>query len=377
MSNKSELTTIEEAEEGENFLTSTKFSDALDVAVSTSSRLVFEADEKGDKEAKEAATSINLYAKNAKKQINDEFNNQTSTLSGYKKELLEKVGKLLTIRQSIIDQSAERREAKLKEIKKLLILELAYAWNNSGVRREHQGDLTAVDKAVMLSSLTAKGVLTKKAKDYIQAVCDKNLSKQSLFDFRILSLKNKCLEAGVESSALNKEYVGIAFFGTDEEFNVRVDSLLTIEIDKKLDLERKIEVDRQKAVDDALEKQKTSFENDAGAGRGITSAVEKVQLVVDGEKLPDNSVESLFKEEIEDQKFSGVSGKGEIITEDELEKEVIQNGKKKMEIVVNLSVIVPDRMTNEFIQDKVEYELSELLSEWLDSVYVREANNEG
>lgn len=242
-------------EERKNILINTDFLDELDKAIETVKPLVFPATEDGGKESKKTTASIRKYAKAVKAQVDGEFKEKTSTLTEAKTLLISKVKELNEIAKGIDDQQAERITKKLEEIRELLQYELAHAWNNAGVRNEYQSDLSVLDKAVIISSLTPKGALTKKAKDYVQTVCEQNKNKQSAIDSRLVILENKCMKAGVDASALTREYIGPDFFAADDIFEARVDELLAIEVQKKEAAEKRAKEEKQKAVDAALAKQ--------------------------------------------------------------------------------------------------------------------------
>ncbi len=267
----------------------------IEAVTATVSTAVYQIDDAGRKQSKADVASVRKLVTNLKKHVKATFEEESKAPILWRDTITGKLNTLLEEVKKIPAQFEESERKKLEEIKELLILEIAHAWNDAGVKNEYQSDLSVLDKAILLSSLTAKGSLTKKAKDYVQSVCEKNLKKQTLVDSRYIVLENLCMKAGVEALALTQEYIGPAFFADDETFNSRVDELLAIEVKKKQDAEQRIEAEKQKAIGEALAKQQAEADRKAQekaeqerlANQTSTAATEVQEQTTEAKEVPE------------------------------------------------------------------------------------------
>lgn len=350
----------------ENLLVSKSFAAAIDTAIETVKPLVFSATDEGGKESKRTTASIRKYAKAVKAQVDGEYKDKTASLTEAKSLLVGKVKELNEIAKGIDDQQAERITKKLAEIRELLIVELNKLWDESEVRDEYKSDTACIDKAAILTSLTPKGVLAKKAKDYIAAVCAQNLKKQSWIDSRHALLENKCMKAGINSSGLTKEHIGEAFYGDDEAFNARVDELLVIEVTKKEQAKKQIEADKKLAVENALEVQQDE------ANRLAREEANKIALeCAEQSKVTPKTEQPKARE--------GQQGLVDIDDNDEpvkqepapAKKQAVVNGKHQVQIQVTFTMAISDRVNDKAVQEHFLSQLPEKLKSSIDSLITR------
>lgn len=224
---------------------------------------VYQLTDVDKKRSKSDVANVRKLAKNLKNHVKSTFEHESKAPILWRDLIISNIDKLLEEVKKIPAQFEEMERKKLAEIRELLIITLAHAWNDSGVRNQYQADLSCLEKAVMLTSLTPKGILTKRAKDYVNNVCEQNFKQQSLIDSRITALKLKCFESGIDGTALTREYIGDAFYGEDADFEARVDELLAIEVDKKEREAERVEAAKEKAVSDALAKQQDEADRKA------------------------------------------------------------------------------------------------------------------
>lgn len=247
-----------------DFYQNEKFIAGISSLNSDVSKKVYQLTDIDRKQSKSDIANVRKFVKNVTKHVKQIVAEKSSEQNAWQKEVVTELSLLTDSVAGLAGQFKEMEDKKLEEIDWLLKVEIAYAWNESGVRNQFQSDLEVLKKAKLLSSITPKGILTKKAKDYVASICANNLEKQRVIDSRVMALQNKCMMSGVEHSALTKEHIGDAFYSVDDAiFNARVDELIKIEVDKKEAEKVRIDAERQKAVDDALKAQQVETDRKA------------------------------------------------------------------------------------------------------------------
>jgi hypothetical protein len=112
--------------------------------------------------------------------------------------------------------------------------------------------------AKLSGTLTETDNLTKKANDFLSGIVNDNLARQNKIEGRIMTLENRCLRADI-NPPLGAVNLGNDLYGSDEEFDRKVDQLIASETERKAEMEERIkkqlEADNQKKLDDALDGQ--------------------------------------------------------------------------------------------------------------------------
>jgi len=342
-----------------DLLTSQNYISGIDKAIELVKDLVYPPTEEGGKESKKTTASIRKYATAIDAQVNSEYKDKISLFADKKTLLNSKTKELKSIARGIDEQQAERIQIKIDEIREQLKIELAYSWNEAGVRNEYQSDLSVIDKAAILTSQTSKGVLTKKAKDYIKSVCDNNLKKQNMVDSRHIVLENLCMKAGVDSNALTIEYIGPDFFNTNESvFTSRVDELLAIEVQKKEATKKRVEEEKQKAVNEALAKQQAEADK-------VAQEKAQQQTIKSMDELPSEIPPATIQQMDADRAQAEVQ-KRATVTPIKTDKKPL-NGKHPVQITFTLEKMIRDDVSDEAV---AQYFMDNVLSDDLKSLVI-------
>ena len=106
---------------------------------------------------------------------------------------------------------------------------------------------------------TEGGKLTKKTDGFLKTLINGDVARQQLHDNRILQIKVKCHENDIKTP-FDKNYLGESFYGTNEEFNVKLDLLVANEVDRvkkdreriEAELTKKHEAEIQQKVDEQV-----------------------------------------------------------------------------------------------------------------------------
>lgn len=239
-----------------DFYTNPEYEKELDAAIEKTNSLVYPLDDSGEKQAKADATSINKYANAFKSFINSTFKKETDEVGKWRDKLNSKVKLLLDNRQKLIDQHAEKRTAKLAEIKTMLEANLKALWESMDIKPEFQrGDISTL---VKFSALTAGGSLTKSALTSVKTIAESCLAQQNKIEARHLLLENRCLRADI-NPPLTHIHLGTVFYADEAEFLAKVDELIEAEAARKSEMEsritKKLESENQQKIDTAVQQQ--------------------------------------------------------------------------------------------------------------------------
>lgn len=237
-----------------DFFTNSEYDKRLDAAIDATTGLVYTLDDDGEKMAKADATAINKFATTYDKFIAAVYKSQTEEIGNWRTAKKQKTKKLLDNRQSLLDQFAEQRNRKLKDIEKIVISALETEWIRHGIKKEFQNG--NVDSLISLTgTLTPKGALTKNAADYIASIVAVNLTEQRRTETRHMTIENRCLREDI-NPPLTYAHMGESFTADDETFNAKLDFLILAEKERKKEMEERIKrhqaAENQRKIDDAL-----------------------------------------------------------------------------------------------------------------------------
>ena len=98
--------------------------------------------------------------------------------------------------------------------------------------RDNFKDVDIVDLMV-LGSVTAKGALTKKAKEVIESRVNVCKSKQDKYDMRLLTLENLSYQNGLETPLTITHVQGIISLDSDEEYDLKLQELISSEMERQ------------------------------------------------------------------------------------------------------------------------------------------------
>jgi len=231
------------------------------------------------KGCKKLSTDLNKVAA----EIDAKRKAELATMTAPIKEFDAKMKSLITLckdgREKITKQVKVFEDKTRLEVEKLLTDQRAEFWRTFKVKEKFLS--AEFDDLIVLSSMTAKGNLTKKAWDALEDRCAADKNRQTEIENRLLKLENASYKAGL-AAPLEEVHVR-AFLYRDEE---------VYESELKLLLDA--EVKRQAAAKEKIEKETTERVQREAA----TQAVETPSSIAETESKPE-PVEAKVEEKIE------------------------------------------------------------------------------
>src|SRR5690625_3118557 len=211
-------------------------------------RVVVTADTLAD--AKKLATELN----STKKLIDDRRKAEVAKASEPIKQFDERMKELVLMcakgRQDILDQ-VKRFEDETREIcRALLMSHRESMFKKHGVAEEFQRteNQSTIEDLVKISHVTAKGALTKAAKDTVEQRVMEDAALQAKIERRLLELENRSYKAGL-SAPLQRGHVEAFLFADDDHYQASLEQMISVE------------VERQEQAEEALRK-KVAKENE-------------------------------------------------------------------------------------------------------------------
>jgi hypothetical protein len=252
-----------------DFYGNKKYADQLRSAIESTKGLVYPLDDAGEKMAKADATAINKYATQFKKFVNDTFKRETDEVAHWKADLMSLVNELLDNRQKTLDQFAETRQAKLAEIRTLLMNTLIAAWDELGVKPEYRkGD---IETLVLFGSITEGGKLTQKANGAIRTIANGKLVEQNRIAQRHMLIENRCLRVDINPPLSHLHFGELFFTADDATFDAKLEALVGEEITRRAEMadrmRRQQETETQRKIDEAVEQDRRARENEDKAAQ--------------------------------------------------------------------------------------------------------------
>jgi Protein of unknown function (DUF1351) len=204
--------------------------------------------------------------------------------------------KLLDEGADEISDQVKAIEAETKELcADLLKQELLSQWETLGVENEFRKS-SFIDMA-LLGNIN-KDKLTKGAKTEIATRASLDKAMQDKIASRLNELELRCLKNDIVPS-LSRSNVEHFLFADD--FSARLDSIISAEISRKAEAERrmreKLEAEKQKAIDDALKAQQAEANRLAKLDAEKQRAIEAEQRA-ESERLAKEEAEKVRREQI-------------------------------------------------------------------------------
>lgn len=194
-------------------------------------------------DAKKLATELNA----TKKVIDDRRKAEVAKASEPIRKFDEQMKDLVIMcaagRQKILDQ-VSRFEDEVRDLCGGLLVDARLAlWQKHGVDVEFQS--AQISDLKKTSNVTAKGNLTKAAKDEVEkrVLADKAL--QELTDRRLMELENRSYKAGLKAP-LTRTHVESFLYESNEIYTERLDRLIAIEIERQDQAEARLRKDLDK-----------------------------------------------------------------------------------------------------------------------------------
>src|SRR5690625_4221625 len=213
-------------------------------------RVVVTADTLAD--AKKLATELN-----STKQLNDDRRKaEVAKASEPIKQFDERRKELVLMcakgRQDILDQ-VKRFEDETREIcRALLMSHRESMFKKHGVAEEFQRteNQSTIEDLVKISHVTAKGALTKAAKDTVEQRVMEDAALQAKIERRLLELENRSYKAGL-SAPLQRGHVEAFLFADDDHYQASLEQMISVEVERQEQAEaalrRKVAKENQRA----------------------------------------------------------------------------------------------------------------------------------
>lgn len=200
--------------------------------------LVHNIDEQGRADSKKDSAAIRKYVKTIDGFRLNVFRSVTSKVQSWCDSLTAETKELKSIADEIDAKFKKMEQEKLDSIAAMLADELIEARNKLVIKPEFWSS-PDLKPMIKLTTLTGTGNLTSKAKEFIKAIADGELVQQTKIEARVMTLENRCLRADI-NPPLTAISLGNDLYGTDEEFNAKVDKLISAEIERKAEMEERI-----------------------------------------------------------------------------------------------------------------------------------------
>lgn len=178
------------------------------------------------------------------------------------------------------------RKAKDKILKELSLYSEEFV-KLQGIREEFK----EVDIAdlIIFGSVTPKGKLTGKAKEVIESRVMVCKSKQDKYDMRLMELKNKSYEAGLEAVLTITHVQGIISLDNDAEYQTRLNELISSELDRQNTIKANLQNEATKTANREAQQKVINEQNrirgiftfSLGTLEDTDSAIAKLSLIKD------------------------------------------------------------------------------------------------
>jgi hypothetical protein len=186
------------------------------------------------------------------KKDNAELNKSIKYIQNTTKEIVERESESINefkynskLYQKMIDDKREDRVKKIQifedETRKAIKEECQayYELNKESLRQEF--DKVNLSDMTKLSYITAKGSLTKEAKNVIDSKIQECMMKQNRYDIRVSNLKVICYERGLNEPLTKNHIQGIVFIDNEKDYLFKLDTLINDEILRNDRIKKQIE----------------------------------------------------------------------------------------------------------------------------------------
>ena len=139
-----------------------------------------------------------------------------------------------------------------KETKDNILKELSLYCEQLVKEQNIRDNFLAVDivDLIVLGSVTAKGALTKKAKETVESRVNVCKAKQDKYDMRLMQLENLSYQNGLATPLTITHIQGIILLDSDDEYNIKLNELIASEMNRQNTIKENL----QKEADEKAEK---------------------------------------------------------------------------------------------------------------------------
>lgn len=181
-------------------------------------------------EAKKLATDLNKAATEVKSRGKAVSSEASAPINEFNEQVKELAQLLLDARLKLTEQVKTFEDETRQAAADALFAYLIEQAEVKGVQVEFQ--LANIDGLVNLSTLTAAGNLTAKAKAAVDERISADLHLQNQTEMRLLKLENESYKAGL-SAPLSRNHVDAFLFEDDNVYQMRLASLLETELNRE------------------------------------------------------------------------------------------------------------------------------------------------
>lgn len=194
------------------------------------------------KAAKKLATELNAVSKG----INTVKKEQLEILEAPANQFKAHIAELNQIvqggRSKILEQVKAFEDRTRESVEGLLCDLLLTEYEIQTLGQEYR--TISIHDLILVSSITEKGNLTKKASDAVKERVTKEKAVEREVEIRLLQLSNECFLAGLKVP-LSPEYIKDFLKAESDEYHHRLKALIAIELKRQADAEAKIITDTE------------------------------------------------------------------------------------------------------------------------------------
>lgn len=197
----------------------------------------------GVKQAKAQATEINKLKAAISKRKKEEIDRVSAPITKFKQDMTALETKCEDTRQGILDQVKVFEDETREKAFELLDEMRAKLWNEEGVQDEFKS--AQIDDLALVSNVTDKGALGKKAKDTLTQRVRDDKAQQDAVEKRLLVLENRSYKAGLREP-LTRQTIEHFLRADDDTYEAKLQSLLDAEVKRQEETERRLREDMER-----------------------------------------------------------------------------------------------------------------------------------
>lgn len=177
-------------------------------------------------DAKKLATELNKTATEIDRRRKEEVAAVSEPVRQFDEQMKELVVMCKDGRQSLLDQVKKFEDETRETARSLLVIARAELWDGMGVEPEFQS--AEFDDLILLTSVTAKGNLSAKARNELEKRAAADKAMQDRTRMRLLELENESFRAGL-SAPLTRDHVAAFLFTDDGKYRAELDRIMAAE----------------------------------------------------------------------------------------------------------------------------------------------------
>jgi len=187
--------------------------------------------------AKKLATELNKTASLIDKRRKEEVAKVSGPIKEFDDAMRELVVMCKDGRQNLLAQVQRFEDETREQCRALLTVKRQAMWDHYKVQEEFQR--AEFDDLILVSSITAKGNLTAKARDELESRVVEDKLSQDRTERRLLELRAKSLEAGL-AAPLTKDHVVPFLACEDEVYEREVERIIVAELQRQAQAEERL-----------------------------------------------------------------------------------------------------------------------------------------